>query len=421
MELEGAHSPTAGTMSEQSICQARASVMVYDDTSKKWVPIKPGQQGFSRINIYHNTSNNTFRVVGVKLQDQQVVINYSIVKGLKYNQATPTFHQWRDARQVYGLNFASKEEATTFSNAMLFALNIMNSQQDGGPTTQRQVQNGPSPDEMEVQRRQAMDQQQQQRQESLERRTSTTGPVLQSGSAGIPTSSGGPPPPPPPPVPPPPTGTAPPPPPPLPAGGSCTDDGSVSGLAAALAGAKLRRVQRPEDGSGGSSPSGASKSDANRTSSGGGGLMEEMNKLLAKRRKAASQSDKPADKKEEESQNEDASTSPTPGTRGPVQQQNSSDAGKKPWERSNSVEKPVTALLSRSPSVEKNLETKSSIQFADSVRMKPASSSNDVAMDTLDFDRMKQEILEEVVKELHKVKEEIIDAIRQELSRISTT
>ncbi|KAF3849665.1 hypothetical protein F7725_019384 [Dissostichus mawsoni] len=67
--------------------------MVYDDTSKKWV-----------------------------------VINYSIVKGLKYNQATPTFHQWRDARQVYGLNFASKEEATTFSNAMLFALNVLSAQ-----------------------------------------------------------------------------------------------------------------------------------------------------------------------------------------------------------------------------------------------------------------------------------------------------
>ncbi|KFM08628.1 Ena/VASP-like, partial [Aptenodytes forsteri] len=67
--------------------------------------------------------------------------------------------------------------------------------------------------------------------------------------------------------------------------GAGTEDGSVSGLAAALAGAKLRRVQRPEDGSGGSSPSGVSKSDANRTSSGGGGggLMEEMNKLLAKR------------------------------------------------------------------------------------------------------------------------------------------
>ncbi|KAM9291248.1 ena/VASP-like protein [Morus bassanus] len=698
---------------EQSICQARASVMVYDDTSKKWVPIKPGQQGFSRINIYHNTATNTFRVVGVKLQDQQVVINYSIVKGLKYNQATPTFHQWRDARQVYGLNFASKEEATTFSNAMLFALNIMNSQ-DGGPAVQRQVQNGPSPDEMEAQRRQVMEQQQQ-RQESLERRTSTTvstlqisvysppsqpqspppsncrapatgpvplpplhastvslaptvpepashssfrsprrareppqllhrhsaselptapgssppacpnrrtitpgirrtslspppphpsyfashqplrcsslscspqssaslttnapplqrGDVLQlrgptilpmipvppdrvrgptdktgqetsanvplnghpeeqialgpsgtqvksvdgsffprlgaapssplptiasppgsfgqapspsshpsshppqqwyqpmshclplpppyaavsevtmprrtppymtssaiahlspalppghpSGTAVIPASSGGPPPPPPPPVPPPPMGAAPPPPPPLPAGtgqGAGTEDGSVSGLAAALAGAKLRRVQRPEDGSGGSSPSGVSKSDANRTSSGGGGggLMEEMNKLLAKRRKAASQSDKPADKKEEESQNDDASTSPSPSTRGPTQQQqNSSDSGKKPWERSNSVEKPVSSLLSRNPSVVKSCEAKSPTQSHVSSRMKPVSSSNDVAMDALDFDRMKQEILEEVVRELHKVKEEIIDAIRQELSRISTT
>ncbi|NWU42801.1 EVL protein, partial [Hylia prasina] len=414
---------------EQSICQARASVMVYDDTSKKWVPIKPGQQGFSRINIYHNTATNTFRVVGVKLQDQQVVINYSIVKGLKYNQATPTFHQWRDARQVYGLNFASKEEATTFSNAMLFALNIMNSQ-DGGPAAQRQIQNGPSPDEMEAQRRQVMEQQQQ-RQESLERRTSTTGtPILcipgpslppghPSGAAVIPASSGGPPPPPPPPVPPPPMGAAPPPPPPLPAGagqGAGAEDGSVSGLAAALAGAKLRRVQRPEDGSGGSSPSGVSKSDANRTSSGGGGggLMEEMNKLLAKRRKAASQSDKPADKKEEESQNDDASTSPSTSTRGSAQQQqNSSDSGKKPWERSNSVEKPVSSLLSRNPSVVKSCEAKSPTQSHVSSRMKPVSSSNDVAMDALDFDRMKQEILEEVVRELHKVKEEIIDGKKE--------
>ncbi|XP_021797248.2 ena/VASP-like protein isoform X4 [Papio anubis] len=390
---ECSHFPTL-TPCEQSICQARASVMVYDDTSKKWVPIKPGQQGFSRINIYHNTASNTFRVVGVKLQDQQVVINYSIVKGLKYNQATPTFHQWRDARQVYGLNFASKEEATTFSNAMLFALNIMNSQ-EGGPSSQRQVQNGPSPDEMDIQRRQVMEQHQQQRQESLERRTSATG-------------------------------ATPPPPPPLPAGGaqgSSHDESSMSGLAAAIAGAKLRRVQRPEDASGGSSPSGTSKSDANRASSGGGGggLMEEMNKLLAKRRKAASQSDKPAEKKEDESQMEDPSTSPSPGTRAASQPPNSSEAGRKPWERSNSVEKPVSSILSRTPSVAKSPEAKSPLQSQPHSRMKPAGSVNDMALDAFDLDRMKQEILEEVVRELHKVKEEIIDAIRQELSGISTT
>lgn len=133
--------------------------------------------------------------------------------------------------------------------------------------------------------------------------------------------------------------------------------------------------------------------------------MEEMNKLLAKRRKAASQSEKPGDKKEEECQNDDVSLSSSPNTRGPTPQNSAdygviADLGKKPWERSNSVEKPVPSLLSR---------------------MKPVNSSNDVSSDALDFDRMKQEILEEVVRELHKVKEEIIDAIRQELSRISTT
>ncbi|KAF2986274.1 hypothetical protein EK904_009803 [Melospiza melodia maxima] len=208
-----------------------------------------------------------------------------------------------------------------------------------GPAAQRQIQNGPSPDEMEAQRRQVK---------------------------------------------------------------HCNGVTTISPSNGLLLRGALQNL-RPEDGSGGSSPSGVSKSDANRTSSGGGGggLMEEMNKLLAKRRKAASQSDKPADKKEEESQNDDASTSPSTSTRGSAQQQqNSSDSGKKPWERSNSVEKPVSSLLSR---------------------VKPVSSSNDVAMDALDFDRMKQEILEEVVRELHKVKEEIIDAIRQELSRISTT
>nr|XP_057913801.1 enah/Vasp-like b isoform X2 [Doryrhamphus excisus] len=377
-------------VSEQSICQARASVMVYDDTSKKWVPIKPGQQGFSRINIYHNTGNNTFRVVGVKLQDQQVVINYSIVKGLKYNQATPTFHQWRDARQVYGLNFASKEEATTFSNAMLFALNVL-SAQDGGPAVQRQVQNGPTSEEMEAQRaRQMMEQQQQQQQQmqahmERERRSSNSGSPFQGHPAVLsvappvvpPPCNAAPPPPPPPPGPPPPSAGAPPPPlpPPLPSHGE--EPAAPTGLAAMIAGAKLRRVQRPEDGT----PT--AKNEVNRTSGGSGGLMEEMNALLA-RRKAASE-------KPEDNQNDDPNSS-SPNTRGG---HNSTDGAKKPWDRTNSVDRSMAA------------------------RVRPVGSANDT--DSLDMDRMKQEILEEVFRELHKVKEEIIVAIRHELSRVSTT
>ncbi|KAM6166693.1 protein enabled homolog isoform 2-T2 [Erethizon dorsatum] len=158
-------------MSEQSICQARAAVMVYDDANKKWVPAG-GSTGFSRVHIYHHTGNNTFRVVGRKIQDHQVVINCAIPKGLKYNQATQTFHQWRDARQVYGLNFGSKEDANVFASAMMHALEVLNSQ-EAGPTLPRQnsqlpvqVQNGPSQEDLEIQRRQL---QEQQRQKELER------------------------------------------------------------------------------------------------------------------------------------------------------------------------------------------------------------------------------------------------------------
>uniref|UniRef100_A0A6Q2XN82 Protein enabled homolog n=1 Tax=Esox lucius TaxID=8010 RepID=A0A6Q2XN82_ESOLU len=154
-------------MSEQSICQARAAVMVYDDANKKWVPAG-GSTGFSRVHIYHHTGNNAFRVVGRKIQDHQVVINCAIPKGLKYNQATQTFHQWRDARQVYGLNFGSKEDANVFASAMMHALEVLNSQ-DTGPTLPRtspQVQNGPSPEDLEMQRRQL---QELQRQKEVER------------------------------------------------------------------------------------------------------------------------------------------------------------------------------------------------------------------------------------------------------------
>ncbi|KAG5276518.1 hypothetical protein AALO_G00106550 [Alosa alosa] len=102
----------------------------------------------------------------------QVVINCAIPKGLKYNQATQTFHQWRDARQVYGLNFGSKEDANVFASAMMHALEVLNSQ-DAGPTLPRQspqVQNGPSPEDLQMQRRQQQDLQRQKDQEREQER-----------------------------------------------------------------------------------------------------------------------------------------------------------------------------------------------------------------------------------------------------------
>ena len=129
--------------------------MIYDDLNKKWVP-SGSSHGLSKVHIYHHFLNNTFRVVGRKLQDHevnhndtnvniyaehiiqirikscnvfinefQVVINCAILKGLKYNQATPTFHQWRDNKQVYGLNFSSKDDAEVFATAMLRSLEVI--------------------------------------------------------------------------------------------------------------------------------------------------------------------------------------------------------------------------------------------------------------------------------------------------------
>ena len=45
---------------------------------------------------------------------------------MKYNAATPTFHQWRDQRQVYGLNFHSKDDAAQFKEAIDQALETLN-------------------------------------------------------------------------------------------------------------------------------------------------------------------------------------------------------------------------------------------------------------------------------------------------------
>ncbi|XP_069911523.1 protein enabled homolog isoform X18 [Oryctolagus cuniculus] len=522
-------------MSEQSICQARAAVMVYDDANKKWVPAG-GSTGFSRVHIYHHTGNNTFRVVGRKIQDHQVVINCAIPKGLKYNQATQTFHQWRDARQVYGLNFGSKEDANVFASAMMHALEVLNSQETG-PTLPRQnsqlpaqVQNGPSQEEMEIQRRQLQEQQRQkelererlerermererlererlererlererleqeqlererqerERQERLERerlerlererqdqlereqlewerererRVSSAGivlgppappppPPLPSGPAQAalppppgpppppPLPSSGPPPPPPPPplpnqVPPPPP---PPPAPPLPASGFFSgsmseDNRPLTGLAAAIAGAKLRKVSRVEDAS---FPSGgntigvnsvSSKTDTGRGNGplplGGSGLMEEMSALLARRRRIAEKgSTVETEQKEDKSEDSEPVTSKASSTSTP-------EPTRKPWERTNTMNGSKSPVISRRDSPRKNQIVFDNRSCDSLHRPKSAPSSqpsaNGVQTEGLDYDRLKQDILDEMRKELTKLKEELIDAIRQELSKANT-
>ncbi|XP_046720336.1 vasodilator-stimulated phosphoprotein isoform X1 [Silurus meridionalis] len=426
-------------MSELSVCSARATVMVYDETGKRWVAAGTGAQVISRVQIYHNPTTNSFRVVGRKMQpDQQVVMNCPIAKGLKYNQATPNFHQWRDSRQVWGLNFSSKEDATLFANGMMHALEMLSG--DGGfSASPRMMSNGPTQEELDQQRRLEQQRLEQQEREKLERErlererlererlererqaASVMIPPAPPLAPGGPPAPPAPPPPPgpppsfggappPPPGPPPSGGGAPPPPaPPLPSPSSGGDGGGLGGggLAAALAGAKLRKVAKTDEG-GTAAPAAApapAKPDLSRcsgsgSSGGGGGLMGEMSAILARRRKAADKGEKaPPAPKAEEPSNDDSES------------QGQSDTLRRPWEKS--------ATIPRNNSVTRGLESPAFTALTP--RLKAGVSSNEAESgDDSELDRVKQELLEEVRKELQKVKEEIIGAIIQELQRRST-
>ncbi|XP_034070712.1 vasodilator-stimulated phosphoprotein-like [Gymnodraco acuticeps] len=41
-------------MGESSICQVRATVMLYDDVHKRWVPAGSEAPSISRVHIYHH-------------------------------------------------------------------------------------------------------------------------------------------------------------------------------------------------------------------------------------------------------------------------------------------------------------------------------------------------------------------------------
>ncbi|XP_034745881.1 vasodilator-stimulated phosphoprotein-like isoform X2 [Etheostoma cragini] len=396
-------------MGESSICQVRATVMLYDNNNKRWVPAGSDSPSFSRVQIYHNPVANTFRVVGRKLQaDQQVVINCPIVKGIKYNQATPSFHQWRDPKQVWGLNFGNKEDAALFASSMMHALEVLNA------SGTDPAQNGPSAHELETQRRLERHRQEQQEKGHLERERQSSAaaadPVAPPAPpAGPPTPpatplpSSGPCPPAPPPLPP--GGIVPPAPPPPPAGGNGGGRGESGGgndLAAALAGAKLRKTIKDEGGAAAPSPKSASSSSGG----GGGCLMGEMSAMLARRRKAA---DNPA-AKNLEPHNEDCDSSISKFS-GP------GEINEKPKEKSATIPRPNSLTNHQKDSSHNSSNSTSSSNSVTTPvsRFQVVKKNSDGAGSGCDLERIKQEIIEEVKKELQKVKEEIITVVIQEL------
>jgi hypothetical protein len=110
---------------EQVLLSAKANVLLYDDINKKWINSGNGPQGVSKVYIYQNVLNQTYRVVGRKVIDQEVVINCLLSKNIKI-QKTPLFLQWRDSKAVYGLHFQLKEDAEQFNQMMVAAHEQLN-------------------------------------------------------------------------------------------------------------------------------------------------------------------------------------------------------------------------------------------------------------------------------------------------------
>eukprot|EP00800_Vazella_pourtalesii_P001290 TRINITY_DN11114_c0_g1_i2.p1 TRINITY_DN11114_c0_g1~~TRINITY_DN11114_c0_g1_i2.p1 ORF type:complete len:486 (-),score=154.98 TRINITY_DN11114_c0_g1_i2:337-1794(-) len=108
--------------SEVSLIDVKAQVMTYDESVKKWTPSGSGEPSISKVQLFVHQQNKTHRIVARKIVDKEVVINCALVKGMRYNRATETFHQWRDTRQVYGLNFANVSDAVSFGDSVQEAL-----------------------------------------------------------------------------------------------------------------------------------------------------------------------------------------------------------------------------------------------------------------------------------------------------------
>ncbi|XP_018561654.1 protein enabled isoform X1 [Anoplophora glabripennis] len=442
---------------EQSIASARASVMIYDDVNKKWVP-SGTSSGLSKVHIYQHTVQQTFRVVGRKLQDHEVVINCAILKGLKYNQATATFHQWRDNKQVYGLNFSSKEDADCFARAMFHSLEVLSNivrpppQPQYAPPMQQLQQMPQQPVQIQMQQQppqppqmpQQMPQQNQYDEDMgyrtmtredvailQERRISTNvispqptspmtpqqnnvpaPPAMPAGAPspvsppqGAPGARDGhqrtvsaPPAPPPPPGPPVGPAAAPPPPPPPPMNMSrsqSSDGGEVNSLAAQLQNARLKRNNKNTPPPTENSGSSTSSGGSSNYGTLGRGGGGSMASMMDEMAKTLARRRAAVEKKVPDKDDEDKKAAI--------------------WEKTNTLPSSTSKFNSESPkSVRKRFGSASEETI---LKVNGLSEVGSLSLGPTEIESLKNYLVTEMRKEYAKMKQEIIDVIKSELNR----
>jgi len=101
-------------MAETNLASVQAAVYQYNNAS--WTPV---DTGMSVVGLYNNPSTGLYRVVGLDSTNGSCTINSAVVFSMQYERASERFHQFTDYQDVvYGLNFASDEDATSFGSSV---------------------------------------------------------------------------------------------------------------------------------------------------------------------------------------------------------------------------------------------------------------------------------------------------------------
>uniref|UniRef100_A0A914I5P5 WH1 domain-containing protein n=1 Tax=Globodera rostochiensis TaxID=31243 RepID=A0A914I5P5_GLORO len=112
-------------MSESLMLSVTADVMFYDGS--QWIRPDiinglqniPDSQHLSNIQLVRSNADLVFRIIAIRNRDNKRLFNQHIFHRLKYKEATPSFHQWRNEhKQVIGLNFTNEQDAKMFHEAV---------------------------------------------------------------------------------------------------------------------------------------------------------------------------------------------------------------------------------------------------------------------------------------------------------------
>ena len=113
---------------EVSVCASVASVMMYDEVTRHWIPAHCSSAPCEcQVEILHNYQQYSFKIVARTLSSGELILTSSVERGMRYNEATINFHQWRDTKIVYGLHFLNNDEAKVFGDVMRTCIDSLNS------------------------------------------------------------------------------------------------------------------------------------------------------------------------------------------------------------------------------------------------------------------------------------------------------